>query len=174
MEKFTSMIALFFITFMLIVSPIRAEEKSDNITGQLMTVLDDTEAKKAPDHNAETVFDYAAGASVFVIGEDGDWYKVYYQGQEGYITKRDVAEEVQSQEFVDALNEEMQAVEAENKMIVEEIERQRSERKNSIVWGAIIAVLVIGIFATGIISSIKVNRKDKDNLEIIDLDGENE
>ena len=59
------------------------------------------------------------------------------------------------------LDAEMAAMEAEGEMLVEEIERQRSEKKSSNVWIVIIGVLIVGIFATGIISTVKSGGKQK-------------
>lgn len=208
MKKAVSAIALLFTTVILVVLPCRAEENSTNFIGQLMTAACDTEAKETPDKDAETVFSYASGASIFVVGETDGWYEVVFQNQKGYVPKSDLTEDLalgedtkngqNHQAFVDALNEEMQAIEAENQMIVEEIERQRNEKKHSIVWGIAIAFLVAGIFVTGIISSMMAVKKDKDEqeaqetqsnmpkedaqrkvknpeiLEVIDLDEENE
>lgn len=202
MKKAISAIALFFTAVILAVLPCRAEENNTNFTGQLMTATHDTEAKETPDKDAETVFSYTSGDSIFVVGETDGWYEVVFQSQKGYVPKSDLTEKVilgegteneqNYQEFVDALDEEIQAIEAENQMIVEEIERQRTEKKHSIVWGIVIALLVAGIIITGIISSIQVNKKNWEEqsnvpkedaerkvknseiLEMIDLDEEDE
>lgn len=68
-----------------------------------------------------------------------------------------------NQAYVDALNEEMAAVEAENSIIIEEVERQRGEKKSSIVWAVIIGVLIVGIFVTGLIDTVKENRNSNLN-----------
>ena len=71
--------------------------------------------------------------------------------------------EIEGQGTVDlveaGLDGELAAVEAEGKMLVEEVERQRTETKRSRIWTIVIVVLIIGIFVTGIISTVK---KEKD------------
>lgn len=59
------------------------------------------------------------------------------------------------------LDAEMEVVEAESKMVVEEVERYRAETKRSKVWGTVIVLLIAGIFAVGVIST----RKSKKNSE---------
>lgn len=149
---------------------------------QFLKTLQPVEAKAKPDDNAETIFSYDKDAVVFVTGvtEDG-WYIVYYQGQTGYINKKvaQVAEIVQegqegqegqngSAAFevedidLEALDEEMEAQEMENKLIIEEVERARAETRRSRIWGAVIVLLVIGIFAVGIVSTIRAEKKKKE------------
>ncbi len=43
---------------------------------------------------------------------------------------------------------------------VEQLEKQRSQTK---MWGAVIAVLTIGLFAAGILPVIRKNREDEKN-----------
>lgn len=153
-----------------IVLPAKASENTEEAAvtelNQVMTVRIDCEAKELPNRGAQSVMDYQAGSPVWVIGETQDgWYLVSYQDKKGYIPKEYIAElqvEVEERGTVGlaeaGLDEEMTAVEAENKMIVEEVERQRSESKRSYIWMIVIIILVIGIFATGIISAMKSGR----------------
>lgn len=155
-----------------------AQEASEETQlAQFMKTLQKIDAKAEPDENAETVFSYDEGASVYVTGETADgWYIALYQGKIGYI-KKDISQDVLVVEEIDieALNEEMAAQEAENKMIVEEVERYRAEARRSRVWGTIIVLLVLGIFAVGIVSTIRTEKKNessKDDQDILDLDRE--
>ncbi len=150
----------------------RAEE-GDNISitemNQVMTVATDCEATELPDDDSAGITSYCAGASVWVVGETDDgWYKVSYQGKEGFIRKEYIEGlqvEMEDKEMVEineaGLDAEMEAMEAEGKMVVEEVERQRSEAKRSRVWTIVIVVLVIGIFVTGIISTVNLGKNKK-------------
>ena len=151
-------------------------EANANQSGQIMAVTEETDVKESPDENSETIVTFAAGNTVFVTGEQGDWYIVFYQGKNGYVQKECVQSgEAENQDYLAALDEEMHTTQAENKMVVEEIERRREEKKHSIIWGVVIVALIIGIFATGIISTVKNGKKEDDaELEVIDLDEENE
>lgn len=169
------------LTFGLAVLSVKAEEKADGkadeaaVTelNQVMTILVDCDAKELPKRGAAGVISYNAGAPVWVIGETQDgWYLVSYQDKKGYIPKDYIAElqiEVEEKGAVGlneaGLDEEMEALGAENKMVVEEIERQRSETRRSHIWTVIIVLLIIGIFATGIVSTVKSGKGTKEQNE---------
>ena len=141
---------------------------------QFMTAQKRVEAKASPESGAETVITYEAGDTIFVTGETEDgWYTVLYQGKTGYIPG-DVKENLQEVSLdVAALDAEMEAEVAEAKLVVEEVERYRAEAKRSRIWGIVILVLVIAIFAVGIISTIRVKKqKNSDKGNVIDLDDE--
>lgn len=136
------------------------QEEDITVPGRLMKAAKAVEAKEVPKDDADTVIEYDKGAIVYVIGENPDgWYKVSYQDKQGYIRKASLTE-------VDEINTagldaEMEVVEAESKMVVEEVERYRAETKRSRVWGTVIVLLIAGIFAVGVIST----RKSKKNSE---------
>lgn len=176
--------------------PLSARAAGEIQVRQIMTAMQNLDAKAEPDSNAETIFSYDAGASVLVIDERQDgWYVVYYQGKTGYINKntpvdpstfigQDTSDDPStSQEVlvaqemdVEALDAEMEALQVENKIIVEEVERQREEAHRSKIWGTVIVLLVIAIFAVGIVSTVLAEKKKKEDENekenIIDLDKE--
>lgn len=194
---FLTMLSL---TLGLVALPVKAEENADETIvtelNQIMTILIDCDAKELPKRGAASIISYNAGSPVWVVGEtQNGWYMVSYQDEKGYIPKDYIAElqmEVEEKGVVGlaeaGLDEEMAALEAENKMVVEEIERQRGEAKHSHIWIVVIVLLVIGIFATGIISTIKSGKgkeqdddktedavgKEEKSIEVIDLDSEEE
>lgn len=71
--------------------------------------------------------------------------------------------QIQQIEDSTELDAEFSALEEESVMIVEEVERQRVEARRSKIWGAVIIVLVIGIFGMGIVSAVK--EKKAENME---------
>lgn len=181
---------------------VMAQEESDGIPvtemNQIMTVQTDCDARQTPDENSEVMMSYTAGSSVWVIGEtENGWYKVSYQGKEGYIPREAVtdlqlqaeSEQEESVTLTEAgLDTEMAALEAENEMIVEEVERLRAEEKRSQIWKIVIGLLVVGIFVTGIISTMQSKKKKDgsgeerraasksrtDRMEVVDLDADEE
>lgn len=186
-------------TLGLFVLPVKANENTEEAVvtelNQIMTISVDCDAKELPKREAASVMSYSAGSPVWVVGETQDgWYRVSYQDQKGYIPKDYILElQVEEEEgtvgLVEAgLDEEIVAVEAENKMIIEEIERQRGEARRSRMWTIVIILLIIGIFVLGIFSTINSHKekeekksdtksavkKESDNIEIVDLDLEEE
>lgn len=123
---------------------------------QLMTAEEPVDMRTMPEESAEVIRSYQAGDSVFVTGETADgWYRVIYQDKEGYVPKKCLS--VQEID-VAALDEEMARTEQEARFVVETVDRYRADARRSKIWGSVIIVLVIGIFATGIISGIKSSK----------------
>lgn len=152
----------------------------------LMTATEKIDAKESPQQEAETILSFETGDVLYVTGEtENGWYQISYQGKTAYVMKNVLKE----QEIdVEAMDAELLAQEDEGRMIVEEVERYRAEVKRSRIWGAVIVLLIIGIFATGIISTVKGEKEKKGNEaeteeketekfsaepEVIDLDEEN-
>lgn len=193
------LLAMLSFTLGLFVLPVKANENTEEAVitelNQIMTISVDCDAKELPKRGAASVMSYSAGSPVWVVGETQDgWYRVSYQDQKGYIPKDYISElQVEEEEgtvgLVEAgLDEEIVAVEAENKMIIEEIERQREETRRSRMWTIVIILLIIGIFVLGIFSTINSHKekeekksdtksavkKESDSIEIVDLDLEEE
>ena len=184
MKKMLFMLAMVLCLGGMAVLPVRAEEgeQEAEVTelNQIMVADEAVEAKEKPDLNSKTVITYEGGKHVFVIGETADgWYKVSYQDKEGYVPKAALADQELD---VEGLNQEFQESETEGKMVIEEVERNRKEAKRSKIWGIVIVLLVVGIFATGIISASGLEKEkkksnaaqspDQEKGSIIDLDEE--
>ena len=125
---------------------------------QIMTAVEDVDMKAAPEEGAAVVRSYEKGDSLFVTGrtEDG-WYRVIYQDLEGYMPESDLFEKELDVEGLDA---EMSRTEQEAAFVVEMVEKCRDEARRSKIWGSVIVVLVVGIFATGILSGIRSSRRE--------------
>lgn len=142
---------------------------------QFMKVLQQVDAKIEPNDNAETAFTYEEGSLIWVTGETEDgWYIVIYQGETGYINKN-IAQQALAEEEIDveALDEEFAEQELESKIFVEEVERYHTEVRRSRVWGTIIVLLVIGIFAVGIVSTFRAEKMKKEDNDISEDQQEN-
>lgn len=148
--------------------PVRAEETvtQDNGTGDdtitecsvIVTAAGEVDARRMPDDSAAVVISYHDGDNIYVTGETADgWYRVRYQDLTGYVRLEQVTE---IELDVEALNEEFAVEEEEGRLVVEEVERQRTEIRRSKIWGAVIIILVLGVFATGIISAVKNGGKE--------------
>ncbi len=136
---------------------VRAEEVSQ--MSQIMIADEDVDMKATPEKTAESIMSYQEGDSVFVVGETADgWYRVVYQDKEGYIPKGSLHER---EIDVAELDAEMERTKQEAELVVETVERYREETRRSKIWGTVIVILVAGIFATGIISSVRGKREEE-------------
>lgn len=151
------------------------DELTETQINLFMKVLRQVDAKAEPKDDAETVFTYDEGDHIYVTGETPNgWYIVYYRGQTGYVSKNvsqgaGAGEDDQDRSMqavfeaetldLEALDNELAAQEVENKLIAEGVERYLAEARRSRIWGVVIVLLVIGIFAVGIVSTIRAERK---------------
>ncbi len=136
------------------VDAVQAEEEINvSESGQLMVADEDIDMKTEPSDDAETIVSHKKGDLVFVTGEAAEgWYRAIYQGKEGYIPK----DSLSVQEIdVAGLDEEMARTQQEAELVVETVEHYRADARRSKIWGSVIVVLVLGIFATGIITGMK-------------------
>lgn len=156
------------------------EEATETQIELFMRALQQIDAKAEPKDDAETIFTYDEGEHIYVTGETPNgWYIVFYRGQTGYINKNvsQGVEAVQDEQGpqseqnaqvalkaeelnLDALDDELAAQEVENKLIAEGVERYLEEARRSKIWGAVIVLLVISIFAVGIVSTVRAEKKD--------------
>lgn len=142
------------------------DETEDNKTMtecSLITVaVGEIDAKEEPDENAAVIISYHDGDNIYVTGETADgWYRVRYQDLVGYVRIEQVTE---IELDVEALNDEFAVEEEEGKLVVEEVEKQRTEARRSKIWGAVIILLVLGVFVTGIITTVR-SGNDEDGQE---------
>ncbi len=141
--------------------PVRADQTvtQEEITecSLFVEAVGEADAYETPDESAAVVISYQDGENIYVTGETADgWYRIRYQDLTGYVRMEQVTE---IELNVEALNDEFAAEEEEGKLVVEEVERQRTEIRRSKIWGAVIILLVLGVFATGIVSTVRNRAK---------------
>ncbi|MBQ9991077.1 MAG: hypothetical protein IJP31_09100 [Lachnospiraceae bacterium] len=136
---------------------IRAEAAEQNAITimKMVTVSERTEAKKEPSDSAEVLVVFEAGADILVVEEiDEEWYSIAYKAEIGYIKKAETEEKVSYAEELEVADKELEEVGYETTLLVEELEKEKTESKKSILWGVVIAVLVIAIFGVGIAQNV--------------------
>lgn len=142
---------------------IEAEKEAEKIitdNSRIMAAVGETDAYEEPDVFAAVVVSYHDGDPIYVTGEAAEgWYRIRYQDLNGYVRMEQVTEMALD---VAALDDEFALEAEEGKLVVEEVERQRTEVRRSRIWGAVIILLVLGVFATGIISSVKNGGRERE------------
>ena len=128
------------------------------VVGTLQQTVQETEIKQEPNDDSDTLASLAAGTAVIVYGESQDlWSKVEYREIEGYIKSE--ALEMYAAEYSEELEQEFRVVEEEMLRTADEYELMQKEKHTATIWGTVIAVLVIAIFAVGIVSALKQNKE---------------
>lgn len=165
--------------FLFLAAGLKVKAAENNaVEGTLQQIATDTEVKESADAGSATVGNLPAGTPVIVEESDGSWSKITYQEIRGYIP--DSALQPYGAAPEENLWQEFQDVYEEEERIVYEYELSMKERRNSIIWGSVIAVLIIAIFAVGVVTALKNNRDDEEeeeeteDIEIEDMDMEDE
>lgn len=122
----------------------------------------DIEVKESADDSSQTLQVLQKGAYVYVEQEvDDTWCMVTYQDISGYVK----CDQLKAADIdTEALAEEMADIEQEGEIVIEEVERVRTEKTSSIAWIIAIALVLWGIIMTGILcSTLKKSRRRKKN-----------
>ncbi len=142
-------------------------EESITYTGHVMALDQAADAYDAPSEDANVAKSFAAGDTVFVTGEDGDYTSIYYAGKVLYIKKSDISEEAIAaaaaaiEEQNKALEEEFAQKTEEDIAYVNAFMRQQESQKKALIWKIVIGVLVGLIAIVSVIIGIKNNKKEK-------------
>ncbi len=140
----------------------QAHAAEDATVGTLYEVTANTGVKEAADAGSATVGELQAGTAVIVESEEDGWSRVLYQELEGYVESGVL--EVYAEEELDSLAQEMDGVAQEEQRYVEEAELAARQRRTSLIWGIVIAALILAIFGLGIVSAVK-NAKEEEQKE---------
>ena len=128
---------------------------------KMMEVISDTQVYEKPGNvgdEARILTDLKAGTPVIVLDtSDTVWYEISVNHQTGYI----LAGNLKPYGDVEVLDKEFEQIAQENEMEFYTLMAELEHRRQAWIWGSIIAVLVIAIFAIGIISAVKNAKEDK-------------
>lgn len=133
-------------------------ETTDSDTTKMNIVMytkDKLTAMSGPGATYDAVTDLAAESPVVVTGKTANnWYEFYYEGTVAYIP----VDKLKEPPADESLAQEMEA-QAQNDVVeIESFVRQQKEAARARVWGIIIAVLIVAIFALGIITTLRAGK----------------
>lgn len=154
-----------------------------SVSGDVIQVVSQTHAYTEPDVESEVILDLNVGDVVFVTGEDGDFYVIYYKGMTGYVPKYAIdgtqvpssvagvsinpdaaslasSYRLEMEENNKAVTQELQDQEEYNEALEEYIEQQKRKTRNKIIWIVVIVLLCSGMIAVGVISVIRGKSDD--------------
>lgn len=125
---------------------------AEQLTGELKTVSQNTVAYGSMDLSADTVT-LMSGEAFFVTGEEGDWVKILYKGEEMYIPKSDEA-------AVSAYQNDDVAAEMEKRQQIDQswIESYVSTGKairSARIWRIAMILVIVGVIAFVVVTSIR-------------------
>lgn len=155
---------------------------------KIINLKSDVDILVSPEDGADVLVSFKKGDPVFVTGFQNGYYIVLYQGKTGYFStatslaqSSDVVIDEHSEDadgvldtileeddtFDDAgggdviaeLDSEFKTGAEEMDYVISEIDSAEKARKSSVIWGAVIAVIIILIFALSIFGKIVERRK---------------
>ncbi|MDE5825272.1 MAG: SH3 domain-containing protein [Lachnospiraceae bacterium] len=153
-----------------------ASDAEDIKMNKIFQLNSDVELHEQPDTASEVTVSLPGGTTVIVKEDAKDgWCKVAYQENAGYVeisflgligsqSTPAVTDHQSTTENetapgnvgnVSALDEEFKTMKEEGRLAYQEAEDAKEQAKAEKKWGVVIAVLVIAIFAVGIISTLR-------------------
>lgn len=145
---------------MLLYMPVKAAQDSEVISVEANVLLETTKAAtiyEQPDENSAAVGSLETETPVFSAEKSTDeWCKVTYQGTTGYVKTENL--KIYGGE---ELKKEIAQNAESDKLIIEEIEYEKAQNREKIIWISVIAVLVVVMFVVGIVSAVKKNKQEK-------------
>lgn len=123
----------------------------------VLETVEEVELRENPSSTGAAAAVLPAGIAV-VVAEDasGDWCKVAYQEQEGYVPVAMLKTLGNTEE----LNSEFDKISQTIQLAFEEIVTREHEEVQAKIWGSIIVVLIVAIFGVGIVSAVKKNKEE--------------
>lgn len=124
----------------------------------VLETVEEVELREEPASTGAVVASLQKGIAV-VVSEDanGDWCKVSYQKQEGYVPVTVLKTLGNAEE----LNSEFDKISQTVQLAFEEIMTREHEEQQARIWGSIIVVLIVAIFGVGIASAVKKNKEER-------------
>ena len=179
------MIIVALMTFIMAFNIMSFDSRAAN---KIINLKSDVDILVSPEDGADVLVSFKKGDPVFVTGFQNGYYIVLYQGKTGYFStatslaqSSDVVIDENSEDadgvldtileeddtFDDAgggdviaeLDSEFKTGAEEMDYVISEIDSAEKARKSSIIWGAVIAVIIILIFALSIFGKIVERRK---------------
>lgn len=157
MKKVISKVMLGIVIMMLGCITGYAAELESIQKNMVLEMVETVELREEPAVTAKTITTLQAGTTVVVVEDaNGDWCKVSYQEQEGYVPVAKLKTLGNKEE----LNSEFGKISQTVQLAFEEIMVREHEEMQARIWGSIIVVLIVAIFGVGIASAVKKNKEE--------------
>lgn len=139
---------------------VNAASADRTAAGNVLRTDTDTEVYQDASEASGLIAVLDAGTVVWVTDDTVEgWCGISAKEVRGYIK----SEHLVLLDSSDEMNLEFEQIENNYHMLFNEVQQLESQRRQTRIWGSIIALLTVGIFAAGIVPVIKRNRKDEKN-----------
>lgn len=140
--------------------PVNAAETT-TVAGTVLKTDGDVDVYQEASETSAVTAALDAGTAVLVTDDDAGegWCRILVRETTGYIKSAHLVPLVSSEE----MDLEFEQIGNNYHMVFNEVEQLEKQRSQTKMWGAVIAVLTIGLFAAGILPVIRKNREDEKN-----------
>ena len=158
------------------------------ISGEVNMIVSPTSAYREPSMGSEKIRDLNIGDTVFVTGEDGDFYAIYFKDTTQYVPKyaidgTDVPDSATGvsvnpnaaslassakkakEESNKALHEEFKEQEAYNEILEDTLEQKRKTKRNTIIWITVMVVLCMCMIGVSVMTAFSSKNADESTSE---------
>lgn len=156
------------------------------ISGDVNTIVSQTYAFEEPSMDSEKIRELNIGDTVFVTGQEGDFYVIYYKEMTLYVPKYaidgtdapdsavgvsvnpDAASLASSarkakEDSNKALHEEFKQQEAYNEILEDTLEQERKAKRNTVIWITVMVFLCVCMIAVSVLTVIG-NKNDQEDI----------
>ena len=123
----------------------------------LVEVIETVDVYTEPDNRSKKIATIEEGTPMISVSMQQDaWIEVSYQQIKGFVEVKHV------KIFGEAgLEDEFKKIEQANRLLITELRYVEKQEKEKLIWGIVIAVLVVAIFTVGIVSGVLKNEQGK-------------
>lgn len=134
---------------------------TDAASGTVFKINEDVKVYQEASGTSKETAVLDAGTVVLVTDADAGegWCRISVREITGYIRSEYLVSIDSSKE----INLEFEQLGNNYHMVFNEVQQLEKQRLQARIWGTVIAVLVVGVFAAGLIPVIRKNRKDEKN-----------
>lgn len=141
--------------------PVNAAETNTTVAGTVLKTDADLEVYQEASKTSKVIAVLDEGTVVLAMDENSEegWCKISVKEMTGYIETGHLVTLGSSEE----MDLEFEQIGNNYHMVFNEVQQLEKQQLQTRIWGTVIAVLTVGMFAAGIIPVIKKNRENEKN-----------
>lgn len=161
MKKGLTMAVVIWMLLTVMAVPVNAAETNTTVAGTVLKTDADLEVYQEASKTSKVIAVLDEGTVVLAIDETSEegWCKISVKETTGYIKAGHLVTLGSSEE----MDLEFEQIGNNYHMVFNEVQQLEKQQSQTRIWGTVIAVLTVGMFAAGIIPVIKKNRENEKN-----------
>lgn len=158
MKKVLGRAAVMWVLLMAAFMPVSVMAADTITIGTVLKAEKDTDVYQEASETSETAAVLKAGTVVYVTDNTPEsWCGISSKEISGYVKTEALIPIADG----DEMNQEFEQIGNNYHMIFNEVQQLKKQQSQEKIWGAVIVLLVVGIFAAGIIPVLKKNKENE-------------